>query len=620
MAVWRSGEGFCAMAAGDPGRNCSGCGLPLSRYNTEPCCQACISAGRNTNPARRAKAGETLVDGARLAQVRREHGWTQELLAGRAGVSTELVRKLEQGAKRSARLSSLAALAGTLGVSVSALLSGDPAGGPASEPARPTDRARQSGQAREPGQPTLLRALIAKRHWQNFRTFEAQFRRTARELAERERDPGLAKLTVSSRQWERWYSGNVKTEPYPDACRVLEHMFGRPIQRLLAPVSQESVYEEVDRAASDEPLFTGSRDPARYPGTTRLSGPEHARVPCRDVPGDTVLLADQISELANWVETTNVGDGTIAYLDDATLRLAKDCLTDPPARSYERAAALARRIFDLLKGGHQRIGQTRDLYVIAGKLCAVLSWMSSDLGQLAAAEAHTRNGWVLADEADHDGLRALLHCAQSKNAFWDKRYDDAAMHARRGCEYKPPGSAHVLLACQEADALQAQGRIDDAREALKRAERAQETIRQADELGGIFACGIARQANYAAGTCLRAGAVKEALRHVERAEAAWRDGEQWAYGTWAQVQTGAAIAHVMNGEVDGAAAVLQPVLNEPAERHLATVTTRLRNDVIPLLETSAIGRSRDATSLHEQITDYCEARSVLRMLPAGGDR
>jgi transcriptional regulator with XRE-family HTH domain len=372
---WQYGvqvRGFVAMAAGDPGRNCSGCGLPLSRYNTEPCCQACISAGRNTSPARRAKAGETLVDGARLAQVRREHGWTQELLAGRAGVSTELVRKLEQGAKRSARLSSLAALAGTLGVSVSALLSGDPAGGPASEPARPTDRARQSGQAREPGQPTLLRALIAKRHWQNFRTFEAQFRRTARELAERERDPGLAKLTVSSRQWERWYSGNVKTEPYPDACRVLEHMFGRPIQRLLAPVSQESVYEEVDHAASDEPLFTGSRDPARYPGTTRLSGPEHARVPCRDVPGDTVLLADQISELANWVETTNVGDGTIAYLDDATLRLAKDCLTDPPARSYERAAALARRIFDLLKGGHQRIGQTRDLYVIAGKLCAVL--------------------------------------------------------------------------------------------------------------------------------------------------------------------------------------------------------------------------------------------------------
>jgi DNA-binding XRE family transcriptional regulator len=98
-------------AGGDPRRNCAGCGRPLSRYNTGPRCQACISADRNGNPARRAKASETLVDRAKLAQLRHDHGWTQDLLAGRAGLSTDLVKKLEQGAKRSARLSTLAALA-----------------------------------------------------------------------------------------------------------------------------------------------------------------------------------------------------------------------------------------------------------------------------------------------------------------------------------------------------------------------------------------------------------------------------------------------------------------------------------------------------------------------------
>jgi transcriptional regulator with XRE-family HTH domain len=251
MAVWRSGEGFVAMA-GDPGRNCAGCGRPLSRYNTGPCCQACISEGRNHNPARRGKAGETLVEGARLARVRCERGWTQELLAGRAGVSTELVKKLEQGAKRSARLSTLAALARALNIPVSALLSDDSAGEPAAAPARPADRAGKPGQAREPGQPTLLRALIAERHWQNFRAFEAQFRRAARELAERERDPDLAKVTVSSRQWERWYSGNVKTEPYPDACRVLEHMFGYPVQQLLAIAETGSRQPDEDSAGNRE--------------------------------------------------------------------------------------------------------------------------------------------------------------------------------------------------------------------------------------------------------------------------------------------------------------------------------------------------------------------------------
>ena len=316
------------MTGADPGRNCGGCGRPLSRYNTGPRCQACVSLDRNNNPARRGKASETMVDGATLAQLRRDHGWTQELLAGRAGVSTELIKKLEQGVKRSTRLSTLGVLARTLNVSVSALLSGSSAGEPAAAPARPPEQTHEPGLAHEPGQPTLLRTLIAQRHWQNFRAFQTQFRRAARELAERERDPDLAKLTVSSRQWERWYSGNVKTEPYPDASRVLEHMFGYPVQELLAPAEQVSAALEVNDAISNG-VTPGTIQAWQY----------------RDNRGGTELLADQISELVNWVETTNVGDGTISYLDDAAIRLAQDCLTDPPARSYERAGSLARRVF-----------------------------------------------------------------------------------------------------------------------------------------------------------------------------------------------------------------------------------------------------------------------------------
>ena len=227
------------MAGGDAGRHCAGCGRPLSRYNTGPRCQACISAARDASPARRGRASETLVDRARLAQLRHDHGWTQELLAGHAGVSTQLVKKLEQGVKRSARLSTLGALARALNIPVSALLSDGPAGEPAAALARSAERTRELVPAREPGQPTLLRTLIAQRHWQSFRAFQTQFRRAARELAERERDPGLAKVTVSARQWERWYSGNIKTEPYPDACRVLEHMFGYPVHQLMSPPDRQ---------------------------------------------------------------------------------------------------------------------------------------------------------------------------------------------------------------------------------------------------------------------------------------------------------------------------------------------------------------------------------------------
>ncbi len=339
----------------------------------------------------------------------------------------------------------------------------------------------------------------------------------------------------------------------------------------------------------------------------------------RDVANASEKLAEQISELVTWTEVTNVGSGTLTYLHEATLRLAHDCLSAPPLQSHQRAAALTRRVFELLQAGRQRIGQTRDLYVTAGKLCAVLSWVVSDLGQLASAETHSRSGWTLADQADHDGLRALLLCTQSKNAFWAKRYDDAARYARRGYEYKPSGTSRVLLACQEADAHQALGRVDDAREALDRAQRAQDSLRGADELGGIFACGTARCANYSIATYLRVGAVERALQQVERAETAWRDGEEWAYGTWAQVRIGAAIAYLMNGEIEAAAGALRPLINDPAERHLATLTTRLRSEVAPLLASRAIGQSKTAIMLRDEIANYCTEQSRSLPLPAGGE-
>src|SRR5450755_2042980 len=96
-------------------------------------------------------------------------------------------------------------------------------------------QADRTGGVAMPSEPTLLRMLITGRHWQKFETFDAQFKRAARELAAQDDEPRLRTVTVSPRQFERWYSGTVKTAPYPDSCRILEHMFGYPVQQLLAP-------------------------------------------------------------------------------------------------------------------------------------------------------------------------------------------------------------------------------------------------------------------------------------------------------------------------------------------------------------------------------------------------
>jgi transcriptional regulator with XRE-family HTH domain len=60
--------------------------------------------------------------GERLRRFRQERAMTQEDLAGRSGVSKDVIRKLEQGRRDGARIATLAALARELGVTPSALL------------------------------------------------------------------------------------------------------------------------------------------------------------------------------------------------------------------------------------------------------------------------------------------------------------------------------------------------------------------------------------------------------------------------------------------------------------------------------------------------------------------
>ncbi|SHJ58558.1 Transcriptional regulator, contains XRE-family HTH domain [Nocardiopsis flavescens] len=74
--------------------------------------------------------------GVRLAQLRRVADLTQEGLAERSGVSVDVVRKLEQQRKHSARLPTLHALATGLGVELTTLL-GDPPAVPSNGDAEP---------------------------------------------------------------------------------------------------------------------------------------------------------------------------------------------------------------------------------------------------------------------------------------------------------------------------------------------------------------------------------------------------------------------------------------------------------------------------------------------------
>ncbi|WP_433347651.1 hypothetical protein ACQP25_30830 [Microtetraspora malaysiensis] len=318
---------------------------------------------------------------------------------------------------------------------------------------------------------------------------------------------------------------------------------------------------------------------------------------------DVVGVADEIARMGAWAESSNVGEHTLAYHRDAVRRLARDYLQQPPLPILHRTATLTREVFRLLQSGRQRLDQTRELLITAAKLCALMSWISGDLGQPAVAEAHAGTAWTLAQQTSEPTAQALALSTKSKVAFWDGRLRQAAEFAQQGYTLSVNDTMKVFLACQEADAWQALGNIPKARDALRNAEAAREIIDRSDTVGGVFGCGIARQSNYAAGVHLRAANPDEALRQAERGLNAYDQGEEWAYGTWGQIHIEMALAHIAKQEIDGAAAALRPVLALPPEQRLSTLATRLIQ-LGRVLDGSRFRGSAEARTLRSEIREY----------------
>lgn len=74
---------------------------------------------------------------------------------------------------------------------------------------------------------TLSRQLLQQRHLTTHQALAAQYEQAAVRLAELDRDPRLASLQVSPRQFDRWYGGELLTLPRSDAGR----RSGRPRPR-----------------------------------------------------------------------------------------------------------------------------------------------------------------------------------------------------------------------------------------------------------------------------------------------------------------------------------------------------------------------------------------------------
>jgi transcriptional regulator with XRE-family HTH domain/tetratricopeptide (TPR) repeat protein len=313
--------------------------------------------------------------------------------------------------------------------------------------------------------------------------------------------------------------------------------------------------------------------------------------------------AGQSAEFGEWAEGTNVGATTLEQLDEDVRRISRDYLSNPPLPLMLSTLRVRNRVFTLLEG-RQHPGQTRHLYLTAGRLCGLLAWMASDVGRHAEAETQARTAWLCAELAGADGLRAWVRATQSKVAYWDGRVRESAALAGDGLRFAASDSARVLLASLSARAWARVGDPDQAHAALRAAED-ERAKAGPDEVGGLLGFSEAQQSYMAGSTHLWLREPKEALAASDRAVWLFDVGNQAErfYGAEMLALMDAATALVQSGDLDGALERLRPVLDLPPEQQLDTFTSRL-SELRDALRRSKYAMSRPAVDIQRQIEEF----------------
>ncbi len=341
------------------------------------------------------------------------------------------------------------------------------------------------------------------------------------------------------------------------------------------------------------------------------------------------MAAEESSRFAHWARTTNVDQPTLDSLRDEVAGLARDCRSAPALPLFVALVSVRDALFGVLERGRQRPADTRELYLLAGATCSMLTGASTDLGSPAAAATHARTAWVCAEQTDHPGLRAYVLTVRALGAMWDGRPREAVRLARAGQEHTTApgtGMAMIRLAGLEARASARLGAAADVHDALHRAEIARDQLPTeggGDELtelggsGGVFAFPLAKQHFYAGSAYVQAGEHARAEASSQAAIEAYETGPpaERAHGDEGLARIDVAAARLARGDLDGVRDALDPLLSLPAERRIqpfATALGKLRRTLTGPLHRD----SWHSRELQEAIEDFRTVPPV-RELGAG---
>jgi tetratricopeptide (TPR) repeat protein len=329
-----------------------------------------------------------------------------------------------------------------------------------------------------------------------------------------------------------------------------------------------------------------------------------------DGPDAVVLpwhgLAPESSEdLTAWITAASTSAEAIAHIEEASAVLEALHSTVPDRKALADVLQLHRNALLLLRRGGQRLRQIRELAALEGNVLAHASVLLSNLGDDAAAEARARAALMYLDEAG--ACQATAWYALAKLARWQRDYGAAADLARQGLEqypdHVPSTPMSVQLASYEANAAALDGDRSRARKALARADSIADRLpATADDLSP-WSFPAARQAIFRLSVQLRTGDAAGALQTAAAADQGWAAGAPRNPSTWAQVRAGAAIAHLAQGSLDGAAEQVGPVLALPPEMRITTVTGWL-DDLDHVLARPQFANSGCAGGIRREVQQF----------------
>lgn len=121
---------------------------------------------------------------------------------------------------------------------------------------------------------------------------------------------------------------------------------------------------------------------------------------------------------------------------------------------------------------------------------------------------------------------------------------------------------------------------------------------------------LIRQALFNQSVAINANDPESALRAAQMADEAWASGIPQVPATRAQIRTGAGIAYLMEGSLDGTIEEVTPVLTLDPEFRVSTVTAFLRN-LERRLGHPDFKSSKDAIALRQKIREFNSAAPVL---------